>query len=150
MNRLASVAVSILLAGLTSLTFAQDSTTAGSAAPAAGTSASSAPAVPKYPGKVVEQRIKNQYKRIKEGMKSKKLTADEAKDLKTKVDAIKGQLKSDAAENKKGGVKKITDDQYSQLKQMLDDNSKAIHDDKNDGADDANAAPAASAPSTNQ
>jgi len=150
MKRLVSFVVSLLLAGFTGLAFAQDNTTAGTGSPAA----SAAPAVPAHPGKVIAERIKNQYKRIREGVKSKKLTKDEAKDLKSKVDAVRDQLKSDASQDKQSGEKKITDDQYNQLKQMLDDNSKAIHDEKNDGATDANASaaadnsPAQGAPST--
>jgi hypothetical protein len=147
MKRLVSVVVSVLLAGLTSFAFAQGNTGAGSATNTAP-AASSAPAIPKYPGKVIEKRIQNQRKRIRAGVKSKKLTADEAKDLSSKVDAVRDQLKADAAQNKQSGVKRITDDQYNQLKQMLDDNSKAIHDDKNDGETDANASPAAGSPST--
>ena len=154
MKRLLSVAVSILLAGFTSLAFAQDNSAAGGStanAPASDSSSTgttAAPAIPTHPGKVVAKRIQNQRKRIREGVKSKKLTKDEAKDLMAKVKAVATQLKADAVQNKQAGVKKITDDQYNQLKQMLDDNSKAILDDKNDGEGDANAAPAADAPST--
>lgn len=139
MKRLLPLVVSILLAGFTGLVFAQDNTATGDSTPVA----SSAPAVPEHPGKVIAERIKNQYKRIRAGVKSNKLTKDEAKDLRSKVDAVRAQLKADATEDKQSGEKKITADQYSQLKQMLDDNSKAIHDEKNDGETDANAAPAA-------
>ncbi|GEM_PF-2723685 len=144
MKRLLSLVVSVLLAGFTGLAFAQDNTTTGNNTPAA----SSAPAVPAHPGKVVAARIKNQYNRIRDGLRSKKLTKAEAKDLKAKVDAVRAQFKSDASQDKQGGEKKISDDQYNQLKQMLDDNSKAIHDDKNDGETDANAAHAAGGSST--
>ncbi len=148
------IAVSVLSLGLTGLALAQDSNTAAgggatAAAPADNSSsagAAAAPAIPKYPGRVVDMRIKNQYKRIREGVKSKKLIEDEAKDLRAKVDAIRDQLKADFAQNKQSGVKKITDDQYAQLKQMLDDNSKAIHDEKNDGETDANPGTSGTAP----
>lgn len=150
MKRFTWIAVSVLSASLTGLALAQDSNTtpgAGTTASApADNSSAAAPAAPKFPGRVVEMRIKNQYKRIKEGVSAKKLTEDEAKDLRTKVDAIREQLKADVAQNKQSGVKKITDDQYTQLKQMLDENSKAIHDEKNDGETDANPGTSGTAP----
>lgn len=147
MKRLALVVVSVLVAGFTSLAFAQDNSAAGgttNTAPAA----SSNSGVPEHPGKAIEWRIRNQYKRIHEGVKAKKLTMDEAKSLKANVDAVRQQLKADAAQDKQSGGKKITADQYGQLKQMLDTNSAAIHDDKNDGQTDANAAPSSGSPST--
>lgn len=154
MNRFSWIAASALLVGVTGLALAQDSNTAAAsgtpaaAADSSSTGSTAAPAVPQYPGKVVVARIKNQYKRIREGVRAKKLTYEEGKDLKAKVDAVRDQLKADAAQNKQSGAKKITDDQYAQLKQMLDDNSKAIHDEKNDGETDANAAPADNSAST--
>ncbi len=148
MKRLVSVVVSVLLAGLTSLAFAQNTTAAGGTTATGASAASSPSGIPEHPGKVIEWRIRNQYKRIHEGVKSKKLTPDEAKSLKASVDAVREQLKTDAAQDKQSGEKKITADQYSQLKQMLDANSTAIHDDKNDGETDANTSPAAGSPST--
>ncbi len=155
MNRLVWMVVSVLSVGLTGLALAQDSNNAPgggttAAAPAdnsPSTGAAAASGIPKFPGRVIGMRIKRQYERIKEGVKSQKLTEDEAKDLRAKVDAVRDQLKADFEQNKQNGVKKITDDQYTQLKQLLDENSKAIHDDKNDGETDANAGSSATAPS---
>ena len=142
MKRLFSIVASLLLFSTAATVLAQDATPAADSTSAT----TSAPAIPKAPGKVVEWRIKNQHKRIHAGVKAKKITQDEAKDLKSKLEDIQKQFKADIVDNKKAGVKKLTDDQYNQLKQMLDDNSKAIKDDKNDGETDANAAPAVAAP----
>jgi LAS superfamily LD-carboxypeptidase LdcB len=144
MKRLLSIAASFLLIGFVGSVLAQDSNPPAGSAP----STTSASAIPNKPIKVIQWRIKNQLKRIHLGVKAKKITHAEAKDLKTQVNTIRKQLKTDIAANKKAGVKKLTDDQYNQLKQMLDDNSKAITDGKNDGETDSNASPAATAPST--
>lgn len=141
MKRLLSIAASFLLIGFAGSVLAQDSN------PPAG-SATSASAIPNKPIKVIQWRIKNQYKRIHRAAKANKITHAEAKELKSKLVSIHMQLKTDLTDNKKTGVKKLTDDQYNQLKQMLDDNSKAITDGKNDGETDSNASPAAAAPST--
>jgi hypothetical protein len=146
MKRLASIVVSVLFAGLTTAVFAQDNTAAGASTPAANApAASSSSGIPEHPGKVIEWRIKNQYKRIMAGVRSKKITPDEAKTLRANVAAVQQQLKADATQDKQSGEKKITGDQYTQLKQMLDTNSLAIKDDKNDGETDSNAAPAGTA-----
>jgi hypothetical protein len=156
MKRLASFAVSVLFIGSTGLALAQDAT------PVTGTTAATSSPVTK--GKhphfdEIHGRMKEQRERIMAGVKSGKLTKDEAKSLMEKVKAVGEQMKSDFQQNKQNGQKGLTDEQVQQLNQMLDDNSKAIYGEKHDGDATAPAAatPAAdssatgsSTPSTNQ
>jgi hypothetical protein len=76
---------------------------------------------------IVKNRIQKQMKRIHEGIRSKQLTHEKAKDLMAKVDAVRNQLK---AMLQPGGKTELTADQLKQLNQMLDDNSTAIFGEK--------------------
>jgi len=79
-------------------------------------------------------RFEDQNKRIMAGVKSGKLSKDEAKALHEKVKAVREEMQGDIKSN---GKKELTEDQYKQLNQELDDNSKAIHDEKSEGASNA-------------
>lgn len=87
----------------------------------------------------IHTRMKNQRERIVSGLKSGKLTQDQAKALENKVEAVRGQMRSDFEQNKQSGQKGLTDEQLQQLNQMLDESSLAIFGDKHG---DTAAAPA--------
>jgi hypothetical protein len=82
----------------------------------------------------IHNRIMKQRARIEEGVKSGKLTADEAKTLRDQVKAVGEQMRSDFEQNKQSGHKGLTDEQVQQLNQMLDESSQAIFGDKHEGA----------------
>jgi hypothetical protein len=155
MKNLLSIAVSVLLMG-SGLAFAQDSTpVAGNTAPAVAPGTQPA-AMGKHPRfDEIHGRIKEQRMRIAAGVKSGKLTKDEAKVLLDKVKTVADQMKSDFQQNKQSGQKGLTDEQVQQLNQMLDDNSKAIYGEKHEGdsaapsTDSSSTVPAATTP-TNQ
>ncbi len=86
----------------------------------------------------IHTRMKNQRTRIAQGLKSGKLTQDEAKTLQNKIEAVRGQMRSDFQQNKQSGQKGLTDQQFQQLNQMLDDSSLAIFGDKHGDATPAN------------
>jgi hypothetical protein len=143
MKRLLSFAVSLLLMGSTGLVLAQDAAPATTDSPAANAPAAQGAKKGGHPRiKEVRARIQDQYKRVHEGIKAKKITKDEAKDLKAKIDAVRGQMKADIQQN---GKKELTEDQLNQLNQMLDDNSKAIYGEKHDGDAAASGNPSSSA-----
>ncbi len=82
----------------------------------------------------IHDRMKEQRARIEAGVKSGKLTQDEAKALREKVKAVGEQMRSDFQQNKQSGQKGLTDGQVQQLNQMLDENSKAIFGEKHEDA----------------
>jgi hypothetical protein len=86
-------------------------------------------------------RLEKQRKRIMAGVKSGKLTKDEAKALHEKVKSIREELWADVKQNEK---KELTEEQYQQLNQELNANSTAIKDDKSE--EDGNAPAGSSAP----
>jgi hypothetical protein len=86
----------------------------------------------------VNTRLLNQGARIKEGVKTGKLTKVTAKPLWEQVGAIRIQEKGFFTTNSK---RELTDAQVTQLNQMLNSSSKAIFAAKHPGA-------AASAPSS--
>lgn len=90
--------------------------------------------------KEINNRLMEQGARIKEGVKSGKITKDQAKPLWEQVKAIRTQEKGFFTAN---GKRELTDDQLNQLNQALNDNSKAIFAAKHGGA-----APASSATPT--
>jgi|SRR5579859_2353544 len=129
MRKLTSLMVSVFFAGATGLALAQDVGSTPSAAPA------DKPAMKEKGGKhprihEIEARLKEQHKRIREGVKSKKLTKDEAKDLSAKVKAVGDQMRDFIKQN---GKKELTEDQQKQLNAALDETSKAIAGEKHDG-----------------
>ncbi len=87
----------------------------------------------------IHTRIKNQRERIAAGLKSGKLTQDQAKTLKDKVEAAQGQMRTYFLQNRQSGQKGMTDEQFQKLNQMLDESSLAIFGDKHG---DASAEPA--------
>jgi hypothetical protein len=125
MKRIIFFAASLLFMGSTGLALAQDAT------PVSGHPA--AQPVMKWDNPhfiEIHSRMKNQRERIVAGLKSGKLTQDEAKTLENKVEAVRGQMRSDFEQNKQSGQKGLTDEQFQQLNQMLDDSSQAIFGDK--------------------
>ncbi len=129
MNRLFSLAASLLLISCTGLALAQDTP------PAAGNPAPST--TPTFRGRnpqvrEISDRIKLQQDRIAAGVKNGKITADEATALNEKLKSIREELRADFKQNKESGQKGLTDQQVQQLKQELDANSSAIHDLKQD------------------
>jgi hypothetical protein len=125
MKRVLFFAASWLFIGLTGLALAQDAT------PVAGHPAGQSAMKwdnPRFAE--IHQRMRNQRERIAAGLKSGKLTQDQAKTLENKVEAVRGQMRSDFQQNKQSGQKGLTDEQFQQLNQMLDDSSLAIFGDK--------------------
>ena len=92
--------------------------------------------------KEIHTRMHDQMLRIREGVKSGKLTKEQAEALLTNLKAVREQMKTDFTTN---GKKELTDDQLAQLNQMLDANSKTIYGEKHDTAA---AAPSGSSPTT--
>jgi methylphosphotriester-DNA--protein-cysteine methyltransferase len=88
--------------------------------------------------KEVHARIHEQAVRIKAGVKTGKLTKEQAHALLVSLKAVRAQIKADFTAN---GKKMLTQDQLAQINQMLDDNSKSIYGEKHDDG--------ASAPSGN-
>jgi hypothetical protein len=133
MKKLLSFISALLFAGSAGIALCQNDSTppAASAAPAAQTA-------PMAKGNgdhplihEIRTRLEDQNKRIMAGVKNGKLTKDEATALHGKVKSIRVEMQVDLKSN---GKKELTEDQYKQLNQELDDNSKAIHDEKSEGA----------------
>ena len=80
-------------------------------------------------GERIQKRIQNQEKRIEEGVKSGKLTEDQAKKLQQNVDTIKSDAKSAAESDGK-----MTKEEREKLRGELKSSSKAIHDAKHPNA----------------
>ena len=94
---------------------------ATTAAPAAGTFAK------KHPRRAeVNRRVRNQNKRINQGVKSGELTSAQAQQLKANDAAIKSQERADVKAN--GGY--LTKPEQKQLNQEENANSKLIKDEK--------------------
>ena len=74
----------------------------------------------------VNKRIRNQDKRINQGVKNGKLTTAQAQQLKANDAAIKSQERADVKAN--GGY--LTKPEQRQLNQEENANSKLIHDEK--------------------
>ncbi len=130
----------LLAAGSGSMAMAQDATPA----PAATESTVGLNGVADPRVKLINQRLLEQSARIKEGVKAGTLTKESAKPLWEQVKAIHVQKKTDIEQN---GKRELTDDQLTQLVQMLNDNSKAIYAAKHGGAAPS-ATPGAGAAST--
>jgi hypothetical protein len=77
----------------------------------------------------VRVRMHDQLARIKAGVKSGKLTKDQAQALRASLKAVRVQMQADFSTN---GSKELTPDQLVQLNQMLDANSKTIYGEKHD------------------
>jgi predicted RNase H-like nuclease (RuvC/YqgF family) len=144
MNKIVSVTSALLFAGAAGMALAQTSTATPSA-PAAP----SAQATPMkhMMGKgdhprinELRARFEEQNKRIWAGFKHGKLTKDEAEALHAKVKSIREEMQGDVKSNGDGG---LTEDQFKQLNQELDENSAAIHDEKTEGSTGSAPAPAA-------
>jgi hypothetical protein len=89
----------------------------------------------------VNERIKNQDKRINQGVKDGTLTKAQAKELKGEEKGIKAQERAEVKAN--GGS--LTKGEQKQLNQELNQDSKQIYAEKHAGAP-APVAPAAPAP----
>lgn len=134
MKGITSFAASLLFIGSTGLVLAQDAT------PVTGHPAAQSAMKWDNPHFAeIHSRMRNQRERIAAGLKSGKLTQDQAKALEDKVEAVRGQMRSDFEQNKQSGQKGLTDGQFQQLNQMLDDSSQAIFGDKHG---DSSATPA--------
>jgi polyhydroxyalkanoate synthesis regulator phasin len=83
----------------------------------------------------VHKRMKMQLARIDAGVKSGKLTTEQAQALRSQLKAVQAQMDADYQAN---GNKVLTEDQKAQLNQMLDQNSKVIFQEKNPNAGSAN------------
>jgi hypothetical protein len=139
MRKIVSTLLSLLFMGTTGLALAQTTT---------------APAMHPHPRiHEVRTRIADQYARIKAGLKSGKLTEDQAKALRVQLKAVHDQMMADFQTN---GKRELTEDQLKQLNQMLDENSSTIHEEKHPdgstgssstgGSPAAGGAPSGSAP----
>jgi hypothetical protein len=93
----------------------------------------------------VNQRERNQRKRIHEGVKDGTISKVEAKADRQNLKKIKGEERAEVKAN--GGH--LTKDEQKDLNQQLNKNSQAIHSERSDGAPAA-AAPAAPAAPTAQ
>jgi polyhydroxyalkanoate synthesis regulator phasin len=132
MKHLGLFAVSLFWACSTGWALAQVSTPVSGNTPAVNAPA----AMGKHPRfDEIHGRMKEQRERILEGVKTGKITKDEAKPLMEKVKAVGEQMKSDFQQNKQSGQKGLTDEQVQQLNQILDENSKAIYGEKHGGND---------------
>jgi hypothetical protein len=78
----------------------------------------------------VRARLRYQALRIRQGLKSGVLSKDQATALMDKLKSIGDQVRADFNEN---GKKPLTDDQKTQINQLLDDNSKVIYQAKHPG-----------------
>ena len=132
MTRFATIAALALFVGASSLALAD------------GTAAPGKPSHPMI--KEVHVRMHDQMMRIKEGVKSGKLTKDQAKALREVLKSVKTQMDADFQQN---GKKELTEDQVKQLNQMLDENSKTIYGEKHDPSSTAPAGGPSSAPPSN-
>ncbi len=120
MKRIITFVALLLLIGSTGLAFAQNATP--------GAQPSMKWDNPHFTE--IHTRMKNQRERIAAGLKSGKLTQDEAKTLENKIEAVRIQMRSDFQQNKQSGQKGLTDEQFQQLNQLLDESSLAIFGDK--------------------
>ncbi len=77
----------------------------------------------------VHIRMHDQMLRIRAGVKSGKLTKEQAEALIASLKAVRAQMQADFTTN---GSKELTPDQLAQLNQMLDANSKTIYGEKHD------------------
>ena len=71
----------------------------------------------------IQIRLRQQNIQIARDVKAGKLTKDQAKTLKSQVEAIR---KAEIADLKQNGTKNLTDDQVNQLNQQLNTLSKSI------------------------
>jgi septal ring factor EnvC (AmiA/AmiB activator) len=96
----------------------------------------------------VHHRMKDINERIKEGVKSGKMTKEQAAALRQQLKSIQEEMEADYKTN---GKRMLTEDQKKQLNQELDQISKSVYEDKHDqGSTDANGAPSGtSAPAGN-
>ncbi len=149
MKMFLSLTFALLFAGTAGIALAQadSSAPAESAAPAT----QSTPMAPKMKGAhplihEIQTRLQDQNKRIMEGIQKRTLTKDEMVALHAKIKSIREEMQGDLKTN---GKKELTEDQFKQLNQELDDNSKAIHDEKSQGASDAGTLAASTTPTAN-
>jgi uncharacterized protein involved in exopolysaccharide biosynthesis len=84
----------------------------------AGVSAST-----KTPTEKLQIRLRQQNIQIQRDVKTGKLTKDQAKSLKTQVEAVR---KQEIADMKLNGTKTLTDNQVAQLNEQLNTLSKSI------------------------
>ena len=87
----------------------------------------------------VNQREKNQKKRINEGVKDGTMTKDEAKEARGNLRDIKKEERAEVKAN--GGH--LTKSEQKDLNKQLNQNSQEIHAEKHDGSVGAPVAPAA-------
>ena len=127
MKKAASIALSVLFAGTMGLSMGVEK----------------AAAAPHPLIHEVHQRMRDISIRIREGVRTGKMTKDQAQALHQQLKQVQQQMTADFKAN---GKRELTPDQEQQLNQQLNDISKNVYDDKHPG--DA-AAPPPGAP-TNQ
>ncbi len=76
----------------------------------------------------IHWRMRNQMLRIREGVKSGKLTKAQAQALHQQLKQIQEEMQADFKAN---GKRELTEDQLKQLNQQLNEISKSIYDEKN-------------------
>ena len=115
MKKLALLSMTLLFIGTGSLTLAQT------------TMATADQPHPRI--KEIHTRMRDQMLRIHQGVKTGKLTQEQAQTLMTSLKAVREQMQADFTTN---GNKELTDSQVAELNQMLDANSKIIYGEKHD------------------
>jgi hypothetical protein len=120
MKKLSMLVISAYLAGGTGLALAQAAT------PGLSAKEEAHPRIYE-----VKDRIKKQQKRIDQGLKAKTLTDDQAKACREVLKSVKTQMKADYKTN---GSKKLNEDQTAELNKLLDANSAALHEEKQEAA----------------
>jgi hypothetical protein len=73
----------------------------------------------------IRARVDSQNKRVLAGVKSRKLTGDQAKAFHVKIMSIVWEMQKDL---KTGSTRELTGNQFKELNQLLDKNAKALQD----------------------
>lgn len=87
------------------------------------------PAMPHPRIHEVHHRMRDINDRIKEGVKTGKMTKDQAETLRQQLKSIQQEMEADYKTN---GNRELTEDQKKQLNQELDGISKTVYGDKHD------------------
>ncbi|HTA77365.1 MAG TPA: hypothetical protein VK791_09435 [bacterium] len=127
MKKIIAGLLSLMMVALAGFSLAQDAT------PTTGVTA-----VAPQGKSEVRERLRFQKQRIQQGFKSGVLSKDQATALMDKLKSIGDQVRADFNAN---GKKPLTDDQKTQINQLLDENSKAIYQAKHPGQTASTTAP---------
>jgi len=119
MNKLVTYAASLLFLGATGLALADT-----------GSAPASKPMMHPHPRiHEVHHRMRDINDRIIQGVKSGKLTKEQAQALRQQLKAIQQEMEADYKTN---GKRELTEDQQKQQNQELDQISKQVYDEKHD------------------